>query len=689
MVMIKDFIESMCQSGNSYERVKYVKAQYKTVDDGLTNAHIIMILKKIADEYNKREMVLFFGPRITSVQEFADILGTMNDNCNKKNCIESIWRNLEDLNGDNIAELLCKINDDSYKKNSIYIMKTRIRTTEALVNVLDTLNDDSNKKNVIEELWADVRDLDFENIKRIVCRIYDDSNRKNVMETMKSRFYCTHIIPLITLLKSDSYRMNIIEMLSGRTSDEHKLYIEDVYKMLALMNDDSGKLKIITMFKGSFNAPNVPTLLNSMGDDSNKFKIIDLLCVKIAGDLDAYGLVTCFKVNSHRQFIRKMQDVVRPRVANMTECLDKFVDEKDRLQVLENIKAANVYNTPEGLVKLVSLFSTDRAKLNAVRIKLPMINNMAPEAIRAIKLFEDPKYYNRAFREFIAKVHPDTLILLELMEFTVIPNRLKMLDKYASSNHIDRNDLAFTALIKQLESIENANTFLIKYNYQDVSGILVQASYNLDDLGKQQGPISDSDSDMNMLMASVDVSNDDSDEPIEEFDYAKYGIKISDDDDNVAEINIHDVRFNDKIAKSYAPTKFKNGIAYFDIEEREVINLDGLGQMSFNGIDPVAVIRDGIRRHVKRAMKEKEKFDKEVEAKKQARISKTWKDVEVEDGDKDNACIVCMMNKRQMTFMPCGHFRTCFACTATIIKKSPYKCPMCNQVAQSIARIFA
>ncbi len=70
-------------------------------------------------------------------------------------------------------------------------------------------------------------------------------------------------------------------------------------------------------------------------------------------------------------------------------------------------------------------------------------------------------------------------------------------------------------------------------------------------------------------------------------------------------------------------------------------------------------------------------------------------DEELSDSDEndvhstDNACVVCMVNKR-IVVLQCGHRQLCAACTVTLLRgqQSSQKCPTCREQIAQAFRVF-
>lgn len=60
-------------------------------------------------------------------------------------------------------------------------------------------------------------------------------------------------------------------------------------------------------------------------------------------------------------------------------------------------------------------------------------------------------------------------------------------------------------------------------------------------------------------------------------------------------------------------------------------------------------------------------------------------DIEASENDKE--CIICMTNKKQVVFNPCGHYNTCFECTDKIVKGDK-KCPVCRKIIVTSIKVF-
>lgn len=60
------------------------------------------------------------------------------------------------------------------------------------------------------------------------------------------------------------------------------------------------------------------------------------------------------------------------------------------------------------------------------------------------------------------------------------------------------------------------------------------------------------------------------------------------------------------------------------------------------------------------------------------------RDCDTCDDDESTTCVVCMVRRRTMAYLPCGHFVICGECASACASK----CVMCNEVSAKMVQIF-
>lgn len=56
---------------------------------------------------------------------------------------------------------------------------------------------------------------------------------------------------------------------------------------------------------------------------------------------------------------------------------------------------------------------------------------------------------------------------------------------------------------------------------------------------------------------------------------------------------------------------------------------------------------------------------------------------ELEKVEIELTCVICMVNKKSMVFVDCGHFSVCFRCS-----KQCTKCPICSKTSKNILKVY-
>lgn len=67
-------------------------------------------------------------------------------------------------------------------------------------------------------------------------------------------------------------------------------------------------------------------------------------------------------------------------------------------------------------------------------------------------------------------------------------------------------------------------------------------------------------------------------------------------------------------------------------------------------------------------------------------IPKTLKEMKDEKTEED-ACVVCMENKRVVALLPCGHKYTCASCTLQLYEDGS-QCPNCRKEFTDVLRVY-
>lgn len=62
----------------------------------------------------------------------------------------------------------------------------------------------------------------------------------------------------------------------------------------------------------------------------------------------------------------------------------------------------------------------------------------------------------------------------------------------------------------------------------------------------------------------------------------------------------------------------------------------------------------------------------------------------VSTNEENELCVICMENKRQCIFIPCGHYSTCIRCVHAIHNKEndTIKCSLCNTMVTLVQKVF-
>jgi hypothetical protein len=57
--------------------------------------------------------------------------------------------------------------------------------------------------------------------------------------------------------------------------------------------------------------------------------------------------------------------------------------------------------------------------------------------------------------------------------------------------------------------------------------------------------------------------------------------------------------------------------------------------------------------------------------------------------DDDRMCVVCLVERKDHIFIPCGHLCACEGCAAAVNGQESPVCPMCRTACGSFIRVFA
>ena len=66
--------------------------------------------------------------------------------------------------------------------------------------------------------------------------------------------------------------------------------------------------------------------------------------------------------------------------------------------------------------------------------------------------------------------------------------------------------------------------------------------------------------------------------------------------------------------------------------------------------------------------------------------NKIIEEEESDDSDEKDLCCICMENKSESVFVPCGHRCVCFNCGDNIIKSQNKKCPICQEESSALLK---
>ena len=228
-----------------------------------------------------------------------------------------------------------------------------------------------------------------------------------------------------------------------------------------------------------------------------------------------------------------------------------------------------------------------------------------------------------------------------------ISNRLELANHYLI-NRINTND-DIIIWLSLLESVDDANYLLKKYNFNDSNKLLINAGYTIPH-----------NFDNFYYLESDDESDSESDDII---------------DQNIMRFDLSDFISGSKYDEKYIRMIIPNSYIEYDVITGEIINaeliLEDIYSDIYNSLIGFVINKINVYNEIE-------------SSKNKLYISSEWQDVQIADDSKQ--CVVCMNNGKQIIFN-CGHYATCFKCSRQIIKGNK-KCPMCNTIINSINRVF-
>ena len=76
----------------------------------------------------------------------------------------------------------------------------------------------------------------------------------------------------------------------------------------------------------------------------------------------------------------------------------------------------------------------------------------------------------------------------------------------------------------------------------------------------------------------------------------------------------------------------------------------------------------------------------EDNSKKESNINYNVINEKKNNNDDNDRCCICLENKNESVFIPCGHRCVCFDCGSAIMKSKKKKCPICQEVSSSLLK---
>ena len=56
--------------------------------------------------------------------------------------------------------------------------------------------------------------------------------------------------------------------------------------------------------------------------------------------------------------------------------------------------------------------------------------------------------------------------------------------------------------------------------------------------------------------------------------------------------------------------------------------------------------------------------------------------------NEEKECVICTVTKAEIAFIPCGHKKTCTACSDKLIKSNKPVCPICRSIIKDAIKVF-
>jgi len=502
--------------------------------------------------------------------------------------------------------ILDNVESEYKKKETIFKYSSCVRGND-LPFILRKINSDSHKKDIIIHFGSS---LTSNNIMDCLQLISSDSHKKNIIIHFANILSYKDIPKCLILLKSDSNRLNIVKELYNKNG---QITMEEVLELIKTFESNLG-IKIAKFFNKWFvNENDVLRAVENIAQNPS---------VPISAPINE--LMTRMMELNYLKYPIKNHDLTS--------------SEKCKIAMVNEIvfHSTNLFVIGESLNKLLSMFETDKNKMDIIQNRIDTGQFVDPN-FTCLKYISDEKYKINALITIIEKNGNDIdrKTLVPVMKMFSTKYRAIVSHKLVGKIPVLSQEVIIDAM-QALESKQKAMKFVQSVNIEiDVNCALESAGYVLTP-EEEYDSANDSESDI-----ELEISNEELNTQL---------IPVS----CMGQSHMYDPRLDS-----------------IDFQGIYIINNINVGD---------ELLKEGRKKYKK--MKKKEKKSKEK--KNALRIPHSWKDMET--NEETEYCIICIKRKKCIAFN-CGHISTCCHCSRKIIRQSK-QCPQCRNEISSVMKVY-
>lgn len=628
MLTIADFIDMM--PSNESRKVEFIQKNYNKIEN-LCGAHVVKLLATFSNESRKVEVVQFF--QVYLHQHVVDTLNLFSNESRKVEVVQALCARNSSLNKDTNLRIIRSFSNESRKVEVVQFLQLHLH--EYVLEVVNSFSNESRKVEAVQALCGKNSYLNSGIVFKIIGSFSNESRKDEMVRYFVNWFSKTDIVPLLKLFKSDSRKLDVIKLFDSKSI---KLTLDDVYAFIDVMTDDDGRVDVIKFYIKSWNLSNIPTLLTHIPTESGKLNVLKLFPQELSKG-EPYTLLTFFADAKYRQkLINFIQMEVKPTKAS--EFLTKAESDKFKLEVL--LSVTGIYETPDGLVRLLTLFQEDNNRLEALRVKLESVTNAMDTIVQCIGCFQEDKYKYLAFEEFNQKMDISEDVFLDIV--SIIPGSLKV---NTAVTYSDKKPIDFERLLLRLDSPRYAYNFLMHKKYTGLTELMTKLGYKMEGL---------------------------TEEPLKEIQREEMVYEEAlEEIPEIMEFTLDDLDL-DRMMLSFARDNYKR--IRYDVERKKILGNNLCGMMNINGKDLHTEVEDQARKAAKRQIN-KINIRNDLIKKRQEERRK------LSQVKHAYMCVVCNDKATDTVIQECGHSCMCNHCAKIFLKIKP-ECPMCKTTMKNV-----